>query len=43
MATMLNTLLLVPLHCTGFKTVKAMMQKFKDKVKLGQVGEKFIF
>ncbi|TDX51405.1 MBL fold metallo-hydrolase [Orenia marismortui] len=35
--------LIVPLHCTGFKAMKAMIEKFRDKVKLGEVGEEFIF
>ncbi|WP_018248702.1 MBL fold metallo-hydrolase [Orenia marismortui] len=35
--------LIVPLHCTGFKAMKAMTEKFRDKVKVGQVGKEFIF
>ncbi|PRX24200.1 7,8-dihydropterin-6-yl-methyl-4-(beta-D-ribofuranosyl)aminobenzene 5'-phosphate synthase [Orenia metallireducens] len=39
----LNFELIVPLHCTGFNALQAMLAKFKDKVKLRQVGEEFIF
>lgn len=35
--------LIVPLHCSGFNALQAMLAKFGDKVKLGQVGEEFIF
>jgi len=32
---------LVPLHCTGFKAIQTMFKKFKNKVKLLNVGDTF--
>lgn len=37
----LNPRFIVPLHCTGFTAIQMMFQKFKNRVKLMNVGDSF--
>jgi len=37
----LNPEYLVPLHCTGLATINKMLNAFKDRVKLLNVGDTF--
>lgn len=37
----INPQYLIPLHCTGFTAIQMMFQKFKNRVKLMNVGDSF--